>query len=94
MVFGLTNAPTPFMDLMQRVFYEYLDKFVIVFIDYILIYLPTKELHEEHLRIILQTLSDHRLLGKLSTCDFWLSEVKFFEHVVSRDGVSIAYSKI
>ena len=94
MPFGLTNAPAAFMDLMQNIFCEYLDKFIIVFIDDILIYSPTRELHEEHLRIALQTLREHRLYGKLSKCDFWLSEVNFLGHVVSKDGVSVDSSKI
>ena len=83
MPFGLTNAPTAFMDLIQSIFCEYLDKFIIVFIDDMLIYSPTQELHEEHLRIALQTLRDHRLFGKLSKCDFWLSDVNFLGHSVS-----------
>ena len=94
MPFGLTNAPAAFMDLMQSIFREYLDKFIIIFIDDILIYLPTRELYEEHLRIALQTLRNHRLFGKLSKCDFWLSEVNFLGHVVSQEGVLIDSSKV
>ena len=94
MPFGLTNAPAAFMDLMQDIFREYLDKFIIVFINDILIYSPTRGLHEEHLRIALQTLRDRRLFGKLLKCDFWLSEVNFLGHVVSQEGVSVDFSKV
>lgn len=72
MPFGVTNTPAIFMDLMNQVFYKYLDKFVIVFIDDILIYSKTKEDHEEHLKIVLQTLRQDKLYGKLSKCEFWL----------------------
>ena len=85
MPFGLTNVPAAFMDLMNRVFQAQLDHFIIVFIDDILIYSPTKELHEKHLRIALQMLRDHRLYAKKSKCDFWLREVKFLGHVVSKE---------
>ena len=94
MPFGLTNAPAVFMDLMNRVFREFLDRFVIVFIDDILIYSASEEEHREHLRIVLQTLQDHRLFGKLSKCDFWLSEVRFLGHVVSSDGISVDPEKV
>ena len=94
MPFGLTNTPVAFMDLMQNIFHEYLDNFIIVFIDDILIYSSTRELYEEHLRIALQTLRNHRLFGKLSKCDFWLSEVNFLGHVVSQEGVSVDSSKV
>ena len=94
MPFGLTNAPAAFMDLMNRVFSSFLDKFVIVFIDDILIYSPSREKHEEHLRIILEVLRGHRLYAKLSKCEFWLSKVKFLGHVVSSEGVSVDPSKI
>ena len=94
MPFGLTNAPATFMDLMQSIFREYLDKFIIVFIDDILIYSLTRELYEEHLRIALQTLRNHRLFGKLSKCDFWLSKVNFLGYVVSQEAVSVDSSKV
>ena len=71
-----------------------MDKFIIVFIDDILIYSSTRELHEEHLRIALQTLRNHRLFGKLSKFNFWLSEVNFLGHVVSQEGVSVDSSKV
>ena len=73
--FGLTNALAAFMDLMNRMFKPYLDSFVIVFIDDILIYSKNKAEHEEHLRILLQTLKEHQLYAKLSKCEFWLQEV-------------------
>ena len=72
MPFGLMNAPTAFMNLMHRVFCPYLDCFVIIFIDDILIYSKSKEEHEEHLRIILQTLKEHQLYAKFNKCEFWL----------------------
>jgi hypothetical protein len=77
MSFGLTNAPDYFMYLMNKVFMEYLDKFVVVFIDDILVYSRSKVEHEEHLRLVLQKLRDHRLYAKLSKCEFWLKQVAF-----------------
>ncbi|XP_057494185.1 uncharacterized protein LOC130779535 [Actinidia eriantha] len=94
MPFGLTNAPAAFMDLMNRIFSPFLDQFVIVFIDDILIYSPTREEHGQHLQIVLQTLRDHGLYAKYSKCEFWLPEVKFLGHVVSGDGVAVDSSKI
>ena len=89
MPFGLTNAPAAFMDLMNRSFRPYLDQFVIVFIDDILIYLGSGEEHAEHLRIVLQTLREHRLYAKLSKCQFWLDNVAFFgTHNLCRGGLS------
>ena len=70
MPFGLTNAPTTFMDLMHRVFHPYLDRFVVVFVDDILIYSETEEDHEDHLRVVLQTLRDHQLYVKFNKCEF------------------------
>ena len=78
MLFGLTNVPTAFMDLMHRVFQLYLDQFVIVFVDDILIYFQSKSEHEDHLRIVLQLLRDHQLYAKFSKCEFWLTKVRFF----------------
>ncbi|KAL0537619.1 hypothetical protein IC582_026602 [Cucumis melo] len=94
MSFGLTNAPTVFMDLMNRVFREFVDTFVIVFIDDILIYSKTEAEHEEHLRMVLQTLRDNKLYAKFSKCEFWLKQVSFLGHVVSKDGVSVDPAKI
>ncbi|KAL0549215.1 hypothetical protein IC582_013696 [Cucumis melo] len=94
MSFGLTNAPAVFMDLMNRVFREFLDTFVIVFIDDILIYSKTEAEHEEHLRIVLQTLRDNKLYAKFSKCEFWLKRVSFLGHVVSKAGVSVDPAKI
>ncbi|KAL4011131.1 hypothetical protein IC575_028178 [Cucumis melo] len=84
MSFGLTNAPAVFMDLMNRVFREFLDTFVIVFIDDILIYSKTEAEYEEHLRMVLQTLRDNKLYAKFSKCEFWLKQVSFLGHVVSK----------
>ena len=70
MPFGLTNAPATFMDLMNRIFHPNLDRFVVVFVDDILIYSPSVESHEEHLRIVLQLLREHRLYDKFSKCEF------------------------
>ena len=77
MSFGLTNAPAYFMNLMNKVFMEYLDQFVVVFIDDILVYSPNEETHEDHLRLVLQKLRDNQLYAKFSKCDFWLKEVAF-----------------
>ena len=94
MPFGLTNAPAAFMDLMNRVFGPYLDKFIIVFIDDILVYSSSKEEHAEHLRIILQTLREHQLYAKFIKCQFWLDRVAFLGHVVSAKGISADPQKI
>ena len=94
MPFGLTNALAAFMDIMHRVFQPYLDQFVIVFVDDILIYSKFEEEHEDHLRIVLQVLRDHQLYAKFSKCEFWLIEVKLLGHVVSASGVSVASEKV
>ena len=94
MSFGLTNAPAYFMNLMNKIFMEYLDKFVVVFLDDILIYSKTEEEHAEHLRLVLETLREHQLYAKLSKCEFWLSEVAFLGHVVSAGGISVDPEKI
>ena len=83
MPFGLTNAPAAFMDLMNRVFRPYLDRFVIVFIDDILVYSGSREKHAEHLGIVLETLREHKLYAKLSKCQFWLDRVAFLGHIIS-----------
>ena len=94
MPFGLTNTPAVFMDLMNRVCRPYLDKFVIVFIDDILIYSKTKEEHAEHLGKVLELLRKEKLYEKFSKCEFWLEEVHFLGHVVSKDGIHVDPSKI
>lgn len=94
MPFGVTNAPGVFMESMNRIFHPYLDQFVVVFIDDILIYSKLEEEHVEHLRIVLQVLKEKRLYAKLSKCEFWLREVSFLGHVVSSDGIAVDPSKI
>ena len=94
MPFGLTNAPAAFMDLMNRVFSPYLDKFVIVFIDDILVYSGSLEEHAEHLRTVLQILRERQLYAKFSKCQFWLGRVAFLGHVISVEGVSVDLKKI
>ena len=92
--FELTNAPTAFMDLMHRVFQPYLDQFVVVLFDDILIYSMSKEEHEGHLMIVIQALRDHQLNAKFSKCEFWFTEVRFLGHVVSASGVSVDPEKV
>ncbi|OMO86567.1 reverse transcriptase [Corchorus capsularis] len=86
--------PTAFMDLMNRIFNPYLDKFVIVFIDDILVYSANEYEHAQHLRIVLQILREHRLYAKLSKCEFWLTQVAFLGHIVSKDGICVDPAKI
>ena len=94
MLFGLTNAPAAFMDLMNRVFNLYLDKFVIVFIDDILVYSGSPEEHAEHLRTVLQILIERQLYAKFSKCQFWLDKVDFLGHVISAEGMRVDPQKI
>jgi hypothetical protein len=94
MSFGLTNAPAYFMYMMNKVFMEYLDKFVVVFIDDILVYSRNEKEHEGHLHLVLQKLRDHKLYAKLSKCEFWLKQVAFLGHVVSKGGISVDPSKV
>ncbi|KAD2393961.1 hypothetical protein E3N88_40938 [Mikania micrantha] len=94
MPFGLTNAPAVFMDLMNRVCKPYLDQFVIVFIDDILIYSKSKAEHEQHLRTILELLKEEKLYAKFSKCEFWLKEVQFLGHVVNSEGIHVDPVKI
>ena len=94
MPFGVTNAPGVFMEYMNRIFNEYLDKFVVVFIDDILVYSKSEEDHTEHLRIVLSVLKEKQLYAKLSKCEFWLKEVSFLGHVISSGGISVDPVKI
>ncbi|GJX03603.1 putative reverse transcriptase domain-containing protein [Tanacetum coccineum] len=94
MPFGLTNAPIVFMDLMNRVCKPYLDKFVIVFIDDILIYSKTKEDHEVHLGLVLELLRKEKLYAKFSMCEFWLQEVHFLGRIINQNGIHVDPSKI
>jgi hypothetical protein len=100
MSFGLTNAPAYFMYLMNKVFIEYLDKFVVVFVtmmeesQLILIFSKTMEEHEEHLRLVLEKLKSNQLYAKFSKCEFWLTEVAFLGHVISAGGVSVDPGKV
>ena len=94
MSFGLTNAPVAFMDLMNRVFRPYLDRFVIIFIDDILVYSRSELEHERHLGLVLQTLRQYQLYAKFSKCEFWLSRVGFLGHVVSADGIYVDPQKV
>jgi hypothetical protein len=94
MSFGLTNAPAYFMYLMNNVLMEYLDKFVVVFIDDILIFSKTEEEHEKHLRMVLEKLRSNQLYAKFSKCEFWLTEVAFLGHVISTGGISVDPSKV
>jgi hypothetical protein len=92
--FGLTNAPAYFMYLMNTVFMPELDKFVVVFIDDILVYSENEKDHEEHLRIVLTRLRDYKLYAKFSKCEFWLKKVPFLGHILSENGVLVDPSKV
>jgi hypothetical protein len=94
MSFGLTNAPAYFMYLMNSVFMPELDKFMVVFIDDILVYSKSKEEHAGHLHVVLQRLREHRLYAKLSKCDFWLKEIKFLGHTISQAGIAVDPDKV
>jgi hypothetical protein len=94
MSFGLTNAPVYFMYLMNKVFMEYLDKFVVVFIFNILVYSRNEEQHEEHLRLVLQKLRENQLYAKFSKCEFWLREVSFLGHVITGGGIAVDPGKV
>ena len=94
MSFGLTNAPAYFMSMMNKVFMEFLDKFVVVFIDDILIYSKNEEEHKEHLRLVLEKLREHQLYAKFSKCEFWLKEVGFLGHVISGEGIAVDPTKV
>jgi hypothetical protein len=92
--FGLTNAPTHFMYLMNSVFMSELDKFVVVFINDILVYSKNEEDHEQHLQIILQQLHEHQLYAKFNKCKFWRKEVPFLGYVISTEGIAVDPSKV
>jgi hypothetical protein len=94
MSFGLTNAPAYFMYLMTKVFMEYLDRFIVVFIDDNLIFSKMMEEHEEHLRLVLEKLRSNQLYAKFSKCEFWLTKVAFLGHVISAGGVSVDPGKV
>ncbi|XP_052728431.1 uncharacterized protein LOC128195237 [Vigna angularis] len=94
MPFGVTNAPAIFMDYMNRIFRPYLDKFVVVFIDDILIYSKSFDEHEDHLRIVLGVLREKELYAKKSKCEFWMKEIQFLGHVVSAGGISVDPAKV
>ena len=89
MSFGLTNAPTVFMEVMNRMLHEYLDVFVVVFIDDILVYTKSEEEHERHLNLVLETLRKNQFYAKLKKCAFWLSEVNFLGHVINQYGITV-----
>jgi hypothetical protein len=94
MSFGLTNAPAFFMNLMNSVFMDYLDKFVVVFIDDILIYSQSEEEHADHLRMVLQRLREHQLYAKLTKCKFWIDEVMFLGHIINKEGLVMDSKKV
>ena len=94
MPFGLTNAPAMFIDLMNRVFQSYLDQYMVVFIDDILVYSSSHLEHEQHLRVVLQTLRENKLYAKLDKCEFWLKEVVFLGHVISTEGIFVDPKKV
>jgi hypothetical protein len=93
MSFGLTNAPVYFMYLMNKGFMKYLDKFVVVFIDDILIFSKNEEEHDEHLCLILQKIRENKLYAKLNKCEFWLKEISFLSHIISEGGILVDPSK-
>ena len=92
--FGLTNAPNVFMCSMNNVMHKYLDKFMVVFIDDILIYSESEEKHKEHLKIVFQELQDHQLFAKFSKCDFFKDKIQYLGHVVTKEGISVYPEKI
>jgi hypothetical protein len=93
MSFGLTNALAYYMDLMNMDFMEYLDKFVVVFIDGMLVYSMFKEEHEEHLCLVSHKLQDHRLYVKISKCEFWMKQVSFLSYVILEEGIFVGSSR-
>ena len=89
MPFGLTNAPTAFMDIMHQIFCELVNWCVVVFINDILIYSKSQEEHEEHLRIMLSILGKYQLFAKFKKCEFWLDNVAFLGHIVTKEGIPV-----
>jgi hypothetical protein len=89
MSFGLTNAPAYFMNLMNKVFMEELDKFVVVFIGDILVYSKSVEEHEQHFRVVLGKLRAHKLYAKFNKCEFWLEKISFLGHILTAKGVAV-----
>ena len=94
MSFGLTNAPAYFMNLMNKVFMDELDKFVVVFIDDILIYSKCVQEHDQHLRVVLEKLRENKLYAKFSKCEFWLEKVAFLGHILTAEGVAVDPKKV
>ena len=94
MPFGLTNAPAAFIDLMNRVFRSYVDQFVVVLINDILVFSKDREDHDTHLWVVLETLRNEQLYAKLSKCEFWLEEVSFLGHIVSEEEIRVDPKKI
>ena len=94
MSFGLTNAPAYFMNMMNKEFMEFLDKFVVVLIDDILVYSKNEEEHKEHLHLVLGKLREHQLYAKFSKCEFWLKEIGFLGHVISAEGIVVDPTKV
>jgi len=94
MTFGLTTAPATFSRLMNSIFMEYLEKFVVVYLDDILIYSKNEEEHAEHLRLVLMKLREHRLYAKFSKCEFWLPEVTYLGHVISSKGIAVTPERV
>ena len=94
MSFGMTNAPAYFMNMMNKVFMEFLDKFVVVFIEDILVYSKNEEEHKEHLRLVLGKLTEHQLYAKFGKREFWLKEVGFLGHVLSGEGIAVDPTKV
>ena len=94
MSFGLTNTPAYFMSMMNKVFMEYLDQFVVVCIDDIMVYSKNEEEHKEHLRLVLGKLREHQLYARFSKCEFWLKEVGFLGHVISGEGIAVDPTKV
>jgi hypothetical protein len=94
MSFELTNTPAYFMNLMNKVFMEELDKFVVVFIDDILVYSKSVEEHERHLRVVLEKLRAHKLYAKFSKCEFWLEKISFLGHILTAEGVAVDPGKV